>query len=73
MNVRHFAACDRGPLQEDANMTEDHKNMPGMSEQPKKAEQGEKSATPQKAQESKPPDGAAQSDKAKPQPTPAKS
>ena len=54
-------------------MTEDHKNMPGMSEQPKKAEQGEKSATPQKAQESKPADGAAQSDKAKPQPTPAKS
>jgi len=54
-------------------MKEDHANMPGMSEQPKKAEQGKPSATPQKAKESKRPDPSAQSDKAKPQPTSGKS
>lgn len=54
-------------------MKEDHANMPGMSEQPKKPEQGKPSATPPKAQESKQPDPSSQSDKAKPKPTPAKS
>ena len=49
-------------------MNEDHKNMPGMGDQPKKAEQGEKSVPPQKAQESKRPDATEQSDKVKPQP-----
>ncbi len=53
-------------------MNEDHKNMPGMSDQPKKAEQAEKSVPPQKVQEVKRPDAAAQSDKSKPQPTPGK-
>jgi hypothetical protein len=54
-------------------MKEDHANMPGMSEQPKKPEQGKPSATPQKAQESKQPDPSSQSNKAKPKPTPGKS
>ena len=67
------AALDRNPQRRTLAMKEDHANMPGMSEQPKKTEQGKPSATPQKAQESKQPDPSSQSDKAKPQPAPEKS
>ena len=54
-------------------MKEDHANMPGMGNQPKKPEQGKAAATPQKEPASTKPDAPAQSDKTKPKGTPGKS
>lgn len=53
-------------------MKEDHANMPGMSEQPKTAEQGKKSAKPEQEAEAKRSGGSAQPDKAKAPPAPGK-